>query len=54
MNDEIIVEKIEDDRDIGDLHIKANNTGVSFDYVVDDKIKKSCWLTIDDLFEKMQ
>jgi len=54
MNDEIVIENIEDpdDGEIGEIHIKGNRTGVSFDFV-DGGVIKSMWLTIDDILEKM-
>jgi hypothetical protein len=58
-DDKIIVENIldydEKGREInGDLHIKANYTGISFDFVYKNRIIKSAWLTCDDIFELMQ
>ena len=54
-NDKIVIENIEDpdDGEIGEIHIKGNRTGVSFDFVDGGGVVKSMWLTIDDILEKM-
>lgn len=54
-NDSIIIQNVEDPNTntIGEMHIMGNKDGVSFDFIVNKVLKKSMWMTIDEIIDMM-